>query len=328
MAKLKIKLPEKKDSRWGRDIEFFKSYDLHEIYGEEFVKHKTFPADICENMCTDIFNGIHKTIGHNLGRGDFEYNGTFYDQKTAQVVHKLPTGQIGDYFKVKYTNVNSKMFIQIVLRELDYIIEDVKERGRWKSDIHSRLTYIRYKTEINFEDMWFINEEIIKGDDVKSFCGRNNIPFLWFVNDLCSHNVKKFSNLIIFHPPVNDEQHHRLSVSETGYTTYKNHGNYMVTPIDINKVNVFIDYIGFGGFKVYVNVEAESEQRMDVPLDVMKENIEELDGVLKITRSLNNFKSIWNKNPWKPTHEYMFTHNWVEVYSDFEQNKRLQETFN
>lgn len=299
-----------------RPLEFFKSYDLHETYGENFVKFKTFDSKIAEEICVDMFQWMTKTEGNISNRGDFVCNGKYFDQKTAQVYHKLPTGQPGSYFKIKYSNVNAKMFIQIVFKELDLIIEDIRNKGRWDSDVHSRLIYIRYKTEMTFEDMWFIDEEIVRGDNVKSFCGRHDMTFLWFVNYLCAYNVKKFSHLIIFHPPITQEQEYIIEKKEHTYTTYKKHGNYIVTPININQTNVFVDYIGFGGFKVYIPFKKVEKQNIVTYDEDVKTHIEELDEAIKIALSVNNFKTTWRRAPWKPTNEWMPTNNWVEEYKD------------
>jgi hypothetical protein len=299
-----------------RPLEFFKSYDLHEIYGQDFVEYKTFDSTIAEEICVDMFEWMEKTKGNISNRGDFVCNGKYFDQKTAQVCYKLPTGQRGSYFKVKYSNVNAKMFIQIVFKELDLIIEDIKNIGRWCSDTHSRLIYIRYKTEMTYEDMWFIDEEIRRGDDVKSFCGRYNMRFLWFVNYLCTYNVKKFSHLIIFHPPITQEQEFRFETNGDRYTTYKKHGNYIVTPININQTNVFVDYIGFGGFKVYIPFKEVKKENIVTYDENLTTHIEELDEAIKISLSVNNFKSTWRRTPWKPTHEWMPIDNWVEEYNE------------
>jgi hypothetical protein len=299
-----------------RPLEFFKSYDLHETYGEEFVKYKIFDTETAENICVDMFQWMTKTEGTIKNRGDFVCNGKYFDQKTAQVCDKLPTGCRGEFFKIKYSNVNAKMFIQIVFKELDLIIEDIKDNNKWNSDIHSRLIYIRYKTEMTFDDMWFIDEEIIKGDNVKSFCGRKDMTFLHFINFLCTHNVKKFSHLILFHPPINSKQQYRIEEYEGGYTTYKKHGNYMVTPININQTNIYVDYIGFGGFKVYIPFEKVNKEEIVTTDEDMSEHIKELDESIKISLSVNNFKSLWRRTPWKPTWEDMNTNNWVERYKD------------
>lgn len=299
-----------------RPLEFFKSYDLHEIYGEEFVKYKTFDTNTAEEICKDMFMWLTKTSGNITNRGDFVCNGKYLDQKTVQVCHKLPTGEGGKFFKVKYSNVNSKMFVQIVFKELDLIIQDIKDRGLWNIDKHARLTYIRYKTEMTYEDMWFIDEEIIEGDDVKSFCGRNKYKFLWFVNDLCTYNVKKFSHLILFHPPMIQEQEYVIKENGDSYTTYKKHGNYIVTPININQTNIFVDYIGFGGFKVYIPFHKVEKENIVVHPEEMNGHIEELDEAIKISLSVNNFKNLWNRTPWKPTHECMNTEDWVERFKD------------
>ena len=208
------------------------------------------------------------------------------------------------------------MFVQIVFKELDLIIQDIKDRGLWNVDVHARLTYIRYKTEMTYEDMWFIDEEIIKGDDVKSFCGKNKMTFLWFVNALCTYNVKKFSHLILFHPPITQEQEYVFGTNGNRYTTYKKHGNYIVTPINVNQTNIFVDYIGFGGFKVYIPFGKVEKKMIVTHPEEMNNHIEELEEAIKIALSVNNFKDLWGRTPWKPSHEWMPTDNWVEKYKE------------
>jgi hypothetical protein len=311
-----------------RPLEFFKSYDLHNIYGEEYINNsKTFDATTAEAMCVDIFSHMRKLTGYRSNRGDFVCSGKYFDQKTAQVVHKLPTGSGGTYFKVKYSNVNAKMFIQIVFKELDLIIQDLKELGKWKIDEHARLINIRYKTEMTFEDMWYIDEEIIKGDNVKSFCGRNKIPFLWFINDLCTYNVRKFSHLIIFHPPANSEQDYKFEKNGSSYTTYKNHINYMITPININQVNIFVDYIGFGGFKIYVPFKKTEEKDIMKYPEVMNEHIKELDEAINVSLSINNYRDVWNETPWKPSWNWKPTDNWVEKYKEVDIKEEYWEEY-
>jgi hypothetical protein len=302
-------------SRWFSQVEFFKPIDLHSVYGEEFVKNKTFDSKTAEKMCTEMFY-LYRTKGNEINRGDFTDNINFYDHKNAVVHHSLPSGQRGDFLKVKYSNVLSKMFIQIVFKELDLIIDDIKTYGKWDDNIHSRLIFIRYKTEMTYDDIWFINDEIIKGDHVKSFCGRNNMKFLWFVNYLCSHNVKRFANLILFHKPINNTQDYKIKQSEKFYTTYKKHGNYIVTPIDIKKINVFVDYIGYGGFKVYLSYLELNENQITKHPESMNEHIKELDEAIQLTLSLNAFKNDWGRNPWTPSHEYMNTSTWFEDYKN------------
>lgn len=315
-----IMLP-KKIINLKRPLEFFKTYDLHETYGEEYVKYKSFDASEAEDICMDMFYSMVKTDGSTANRGDFVCNGKYFDQKTAQVCHKLPTGKPGKYFKVKYSNVNAKMFVQIVFKELDLIIEDIKDSGRWNKNRHARLTYIRYKTEMTFDDMWFIDEEIIKGEKVKSFCGRNNHTFLWFINDLCSHNVRRFSHLIIFHSPMYESQNHVLEqIDEERYTTYKKHGNYLVTPINMNLTNIYVDYIGFGGFKIYVPFNQVDKKNIVTPNKIMKEHLNELNEAINISLAVSCFKSVWSRTPWKPSHEWMPTDNWVENYVDVDKN--------
>ena len=297
-----------------RPLEFFKTYDLHEIYGEEYVKYKTFDASTAEYLCEDMFLYMRKTEGSITNRGDFVCSGKYFDQKTAQVSHKLPTGKLGKYFKVKYSNVLSKMFVQIVFKELDLIIQDINDSGKWCNDKHSRLTYIRYKTEMTFDDMWFIDEEIIENENSKSFCGRNKIRFLWYVNDLCTHNVKRFSHLIIFHPPLFESQNHVLEqIDETRYTTYKKHGNYLVTAVNMNFTNIYVDYIGFGGFKIYIPYAKVAKKDIITPQKNMEEPLKELEDAINVALSVNNYKSEYGKTPWK---SYCNTTNWVERYKD------------
>lgn len=298
-----------------RPLEFFKTYDLHEIYGEDYVKYKTFDTKTAEDICQDMFLSMRKTEGNITNRGDFVCNGKYFDQKTVQVSNKLSTGERGKYFKVKYSNVLAKMFVQIVFKELDLIIEDIKNAGKWRKDNHSRLIYIRYKTEMNFDDMWYIDEQIIRNKDVKSYCGRNDMRFLWYINDLCTYNVKKFSHLILFHPPLYESQNHILErVDDETYMTYGKHGNYLVTAINMNLTNIYVDYIGFGGFKVYIPYNKVKKSSVNKHKKDMDEPIKELDEAINVALSVNNFKYVSGRTPWK---EYEYdTDNWVERYKD------------
>jgi hypothetical protein len=90
----------------------------------------------------------------------------------------------------------------------------------------------------------------------------------------------------------------------------------MVTPININQTNIYVDYIGFGGFKVYIPFEKVNKEEIVTTDEDMSEHIKELDESIKISLSVNNFKSLWRRTPWKPTWEDMNTNNWVERYKD------------
>lgn len=283
-----------------KPLEFFKTVDLHEVYGKEFVAHKTFDSSTAEEICLDYFYRMVKTDNKSSNRGDFTCQGLYFDQKTATVVKKVD-GIEGPFFKVKYSNVLSKIFVQIVFKELDLIIEDIKNSGKWLAGIHSRLLYIRYKTEMTFDDMLFVCGEKIVGDNVKSFCGRNDINFLHFVDYLCSHNVKRFSHLIIFHKPINKSQEYKWDVEKTEdgieYRTYHTQTNYLMTPINIEKVRTYVDYIGFGGFKVII--ETKETKNKIFEYKEMDGHIKELDEAIDIAIAVNNFKySHDNKTPW------------------------------
>ena len=308
-------------------IEYFKAINLHDVYGDEFVKNKTFDSTLAERICCDLFSrDICETTGSHRFRGDFvdEYKRVYYDQKTAKVAKKLKDGTEGPYFNVKYSNVGSKMFVQMVFKELDLIISDWKKCKDGDFDLQhdARLIAIRYKGEMTFDDMIYIQNRIIdsiqhtikynrKIIDPQSFCVKNKITFLDFVNDLASHNVKKHCNLLIFHEPINFEQMKKWDVVKVGnvteYRTYHKQTNYIITPIDVNKVNVYVDYIGYGGFKVNINTTEVSEEYLNKPLDEIKEHLQELDDAIDVVSAISKYKDIYGILPWNES-----SNSWIE----------------
>lgn len=290
----------------SQEIKHFESIDLHDVYGDEFVAHRTFDSNLAERICLDMFCGLTKTEHPHSFRGDFvqDYKGTYYDQKTVKVVKKLKDGQKGSFFYVKYSNVGAKLFVQIVFKELDLIIRD---KGKLDLNADARLIAIRYKGEMTFDDMVYINGIVRfltynSSGDKQSFCVRNKMSFIHFVNYLATHNVKRHSNLILFHEPITWEQKKKWDVEVQGditnYRTYHKQTNYIVTPIDIHKVNVYVDYIGYGGFKVNINTEPLSEECINHPVDEIMGHLSELDDAIDVISGISNYKDLYGILPW------------------------------
>jgi hypothetical protein len=305
--------------------EFGKFYSIESFYGKEFVDKMDLTTSFAEEISMSMFKHLHPTEGVHKNRGDFLlYDPVMYfDQKTCEV-EKYLDGMNGIFYHVKYSNVLSKIFVQLILREIDNIIYDIKEYGYWNEDKHSRLMYMRYKTEITFEDMCFINEVVLTSErNLKSFCGKNKMSFIHFANYLCTHNVRKFANLLIFHEPVNYEQMIKWNIEKIGdtqinYTTYNKHKKYIVTPINVLTSNFFIDYIGFGGFKCYVQ---ESEKLYGNPPDTIQHLLDEIDYCFSLMIGCNEFKEVHKKLPWNC---HYTVPNWSESYC-VNPNKLLKE---
>jgi hypothetical protein len=299
-----INLPLK---RFGtQEIKHFESIDLHNVYGDEFVDCRTFDSNLAERICVDLFDCLSKTSHPHSFRGDFVYGykDVYYDQKTVKVVKKLKDGQVGPFFYIKYSNVGAKLFVQIAFKELDLIIGDM---GKLDLKRDARLIAIRYKGEMTFDDMRYIDDIIrsltYNSSGVKqSFCVRNKMSFIHFVNYLATHNVKRHSNLILFHEPVTWEQQKKWDVDiqgdVTNYRTYYKQTNYIVTTIDINKVNVYVDYIGYGGFKVNINTKPLDEDYINHPVDEIMGHLNELDDAIDVISGISNYKDLYGVLPW------------------------------
>ena len=132
-------------------IEYFKTINLYDVYGEKVFEKKT--TSEWEKICKETFKGLEKTENHQKNMGDFvkvkkkyyqkikKYvvlDTTFLDHKNGKVLTENVGGR--SYFiKVKYSNVNSKMWIQMAMRELDEIMKHV--------DLGNKIKILRYKTE-------------------------------------------------------------------------------------------------------------------------------------------------------------------------------------
>lgn len=285
----------------AQEIEFFKPINLHDLYGSEFIFNNRLDNEMAEKMCLNMFYGLSRTNSFHSNRGDFVYESEFYDQKTVKFCSKLPTGKSGSYFKIKYSNVNSKMFVQIVFRELDKIIHDIKTMGKWDNNRHMRLSFIRYRTEMSFDDMWYVDDMIIRGENATSFCGRNKVRFLHYVDVLCGHNVRRFANIIAFHEPTcYDEKHRWLKDDGINYYCYRKEFNYVVTVIDIKKVTTYVDYIGFGGFKIYTTTRpVTTNLNVNKLVTLMKDELDELDNMINLITHLNHYKQSYEAYPWE-----------------------------
>jgi hypothetical protein len=251
-------------------IEYFKTINLYDVYGEKVFEKKT--TSEWEEICKETFKGLEKTENHQKNMGDFvkvkkkyyqkikKYvvlDTTFLDHKNGKVLTENVGGR--SYFiKVKYSNVNSKMWIQMAMRELDEIMKHV--------DLGHKIKILRYKTEFTREDFREIDNDIHyqirrwKREGIKpetnSFCLNNGFDFYIFCNRLCEYNVRKFSDLIIIHDkPLYDKDN--VAKDRVGYRYDINHFHkgkpYLLTPIKMKDALIYLDYIGFGGFKIVVN---------------------------------------------------------------------------
>lgn len=264
---------------------------LIDIFGAEYIEKTELTTSVCEKICIDIFNDLKKPDHFETNRGDFEhYESRFYDQKSCEVKYKLPDGQRGTYFHVTYSNVLSKLWLDIAFDELKLIYNDYKsEYGDCESckDDLFRLKLLYYKKEMTYNDIMFINSCIVHNNPT-STCGKNKISFLNFLCYLSSHNVKRFANLIIFHEPITYEQTHKLKIVGDTYYTYKKPKKYIVTPIDIHSTNVYVDYIGYNGFKCYIE-PTEGEGGMSVPECVVP-FIKQIDDAFNTLLRVNEYK--------------------------------------
>ena len=91
----------------SQEIEDFKSIDLHDVYGDEFVSKRTFDSNLAERICLNLFYGLRETKYPHKFRGDFIYENyknwdiKYYDQKTAKVVRRFHRRINGPFFNVK-----------------------------------------------------------------------------------------------------------------------------------------------------------------------------------------------------------------------------------
>jgi hypothetical protein len=256
------------------ELEPFKTIDLYDVLGKyEFNKLNT-TGDF-EDMCFNLFY-LSKTQNHDKNRGDFVNGNVYWDHKNCKVV---PT-KVDKYnylIKVKYSNVFAKVWIQLAMKELDEIIKHVPN--------DYRLKLLRYKTEIHIDDLRHIDYTIekLRGkvEDTNSYCLKYDIDFTDFSNQLCIHNVKKYANLILIHNKA-------MYFTENGksyYTITQEQTQHLLTPIDINRASIDLDYIGFGGFKIVVS-KYESKKEY-LKLDFLKPLYDEIDLVTDLIKYQN-----------------------------------------
>ena len=152
----------------------FRTYNLPKIHGEAILdKIKTTKQ--CEDLCKVMFNLKEPDMGFRC-MGDFytmyKNKIVYYDQKKCELIKRGNE----EYFVVKFSNVISKIWVQLALTELDNIIYHTKD--------DMRLKIIRYKTEISMSDFEYIDYIIenhkhlgVDHDSVKSHCLRYKIEF-------------------------------------------------------------------------------------------------------------------------------------------------------
>lgn len=281
------------------DLVPFKTIDLYKHVGVDFLNLKK--ASDFESLCGELFS-LNKTESYESNRGDLvyrHYDGIkhkevrkeYWDHKNCKVISKNQGGN--DYFlKVKYSNVYSKLWIQMAMRELDEIIKHLPK--------DHKITLLRYKTEFKISDLRYIDKKIgyyrhsnkVNNLDTDSYCLKYNISFYDFCDHLCRHNIRKYGNLLLIHdrPDYDYECVHKLREWEEDgqrwFTTLPKGTQYLLTPIDINRSLTYLDYIGFGGFKVVVNKFPCKEDI--VPPVEMKCLLDELDYVVKIIEYQND----------------------------------------
>lgn len=277
---------------------------LIDIFGPEYIEKTNLTTTVCEQMCLDIFNDLRKPDHFDANRGDFIKNDSkFYDHKCSEVKYKLPDGQKGTFFHVTYSNVLSKLWLDIAFDELKLICNDfISKYGNsenYEEDLF-KLKYLQFKKEMTYNDIMFIDSCIIH-DNPTSTCGKNNISFLNFLCYLSSHNVKRFANLIIFHEPITYEQTHKLRIVGNTYYTYKKPKKYIVTTIDIHDTKVYLDYIGYNGFKCYIEPLGKNDNYyMSLP-DCLIPFIKQIDEAFNSLLRVNEYKKTvkmykeWNR---------------------------------
>ena len=304
-------------------LEPFKTINLYNVLGEtEFNKLKT-TTDF-ERLCRNLFD-LSKPNNNDKNRGDFISGNVFWDHKNCKVVPKSVDNR--NYFiKVKYSNVFAKIWVQLAMKELDEIIKHIS--------IDYRIKLIRYKTEIHLDDLRHIDYQIerLRGkvEDTNSYCLKYNIDFTDFCNQLCVHNVKKYANLILIHncPSYDMENVHKFKEWEEDgkqwYTSPNDTVQYLLTPIDINRAIINLDYIGFGGFKIVVSkYESKREYKK---LDVLKPLYDEIDLVTDLIKYQNDLDGTNSnyKMLFKMTKDYSFKYE--EDRWDFRDfNKNVEE---
>lgn len=285
------------------ELKPFKTIDLYKHLGEgDFDKLKT--TSDYESLCRKLF-GLNSTESYESNRGDFvktkHYSdGTikskeYWDHKNCKVISEKQGGQ--DYFlKVKYSNVYSKLWVQMAIRELDEIMKLIPK--------NYKILLLRFKTEFRKQDLDDIDRYIgyykhaLRLDnkpipETNSYCLKYDIDFYDFCDHLCRYNVRKYGNLILIHDCPEYDHESKTKIREwededgvNWYTTLSKGKQYLLTPIDINKSLTYLDYIGFGGFKVVVN---KFPAKLDIkPPKEMKPLLDELDLLTNIIEYQND----------------------------------------
>jgi len=261
-------------------LEYFKTVNLYDIYGGNIFGTKTTKQ--WEKICEELFH-LERPNNHDKNRGDFYYeigedNKVFLDHKTCKVFTENVAGD--EYFiKVKYSNVISKLWVQMAMRELDSILKYIP--------FNNKTFILRHKTEFTIQDIKDIDTDIwnflqsIKDKVIEtdSYCLKHKIKFHTFCNELCRYNVRNYANLLIIHDCPDYDRDNWINY-------YHNRGEqYLLTPIDIGMAQVYLDYIGFGGFKVAI-CKFPLEKK-PVPKDEMSLLFDELDLLFDLIKYQN-----------------------------------------
>ncbi len=264
----------------------FKTINLYNHLGYKFsdLKNNTDYEDMCRNLfglerpqtCDSNRGDMMKIIYNDSGEIDYK---EYWDHKNCKVISENQGGR--DYFiRVKYSNVYSKLWIQIAMRELDEIMKHIGN--------DYRIKILRYKTELKKDDFSYIDNQIdyyrrfpdryeTPIDNTESYCLKYNIDFYDFCDHLCRYNIRRYGNLLLIHDaPDYDHDNYRFNEKRP----------ILLTPIYTNESLTYLDYIGFGGFKIVVN---KFKQKKDIVcLPEMKPLIDELDIVTKLIDYQNN----------------------------------------
>ena len=251
-------------------LEYFKTINLYDIYGGNIFGKKTTKQ--WEKICEELFN-LERPNNHDKSRGDFYYeigedNKVFLDHKTCKVLTENIGGE--DYFiKVKYSNVISKLWIQMAMKELDCIMKHIP--------FNNKTIILRYKTELTTQDIKEIDRDMSKFQqnnkgkvlETDSYCLKHKINFYTFCNELCRYNVRKYANLLVVHDCPDYDRDNRINSHNLKGEQY------LLTPIDIGMAQIYLDYIGFGGFKIAIC--KFPLKKIPVPMDEMSLLFDELD---------------------------------------------------
>jgi hypothetical protein len=117
----------------------------------------------------------------------------------------------------------------------------------------------------------------------------------------------------LFHEPINYEQKIKWDIEKVddyhiNFVTYKKPKKYIVTPINVSTSYFYIDYIGFGGFKCYV--ESSDKPFTKIP-DCIKPFLNEIDYSFSLMIGCNEFKEVHGKLPWNSEYD---VYDWSNSY--------------